>query len=155
MTTSLAIVAAAAAFAAGPISAAGLTVTLPGLRYDVLASGPAVGRRPTRADSVVLRYVGRLADGTIFSTSPQDGTGLSTFEVKAVIPGMSAVVQLMRPGDRWRVVMPPYLAYGPGRPLGAPASTAAAAQTAQKHSIPPDATLTFDVELVDVTHAAL
>jgi FKBP-type peptidyl-prolyl cis-trans isomerase len=94
-----------------------------------------------------MRYVGRLADGTVFSTSPDDGKGLSTFGVKEVIPGMSAVLQLMRPGDRWRVTMPPYLAYGPGRPLTAPLP-GAAGQAIQKHGIPPNATLIFDVELV-------
>jgi FKBP-type peptidyl-prolyl cis-trans isomerase len=60
---------------------------------------------------------------------------------------MSAVLQLMRPGDRWRVTMPPYLAYGPGRPLTTP-TPGAPAQAIQKHGIPPNATLIFDVELV-------
>src|ERR1700756_2921334 len=114
------------AFAAGALAAsagpAGKTVALPGLRYQVLASGPAAGAHPTRADSVAMRYVGRLEDGEVFSTSPGDGTGLSTFAVKEVIPGMSAALQLMRPGDRWRITMPPYLAYGPGRPLTPPAA---------------------------------
>ena len=121
-------------------------VTLPGLSYEVLGSGPAAGPHPTRADSVTMRYVGRLTDGAVFSTSPEDGKGLSTFGVKEVIPGMSAVLQLMRPGDRWRVTMPPYLAYGPGRPL----SAASSAQTVQKQGIPPNATLIFDVELVGI-----
>ena len=126
-------------------------VTLPGISYEVLASGPASGPHPTRADSVSMRYVGKLADGQVFSTSPEDGRGLSTFEVKGVIPGMSAALQLMRPGDRWRIVMPPYLAYGPGRPFTASAPVGSpAAQAIQKRSIPPEATLTFDVELVSI-----
>lgn len=130
------------------------SVTLPGLRYQVLASGPADGAHPTRSDTVVMRYVGRLEDGDVFSTSPQDGAGTSRFPVNAVIPGMSAALQLMRPGDRWRITMPPYLAYGPGRPLGAPPpSAAAAAQVVQKRGIPPNATLVFDVELVSIASA--
>ena len=131
---------------------AGKTVALPGLRYEVLASGPAAGAHPTRADSVAMRYVGRLDDGEVFSTSPGDGTGLSTFAVKEVIPGMSAALQLMRPGDRWRITMPPYLAYGPGRPF-TPGPQAASAQVTQKRGIPPDATLIFDVELVAILPA--
>ena len=42
---------------------AAATVTLPGLSYEVLTSGPAVGGHPTRADVVTLRYIGRLANG--------------------------------------------------------------------------------------------
>jgi FKBP-type peptidyl-prolyl cis-trans isomerase len=141
------LIAVAAALLSASSVAAAETVTLPGLSYEVLASGPPAGAHPTRADSVTMRYVGRLADGTVFSTSPDDGKGLSSFGVKEVIPGMSAVLQLMRPGDRWRVTMPPYLAYGPGRPLTAP-TPGAPAQAIQKHGIPPNATLIFDVELV-------
>jgi len=139
------LIAFAAALAWGAVASAA-PVTLPGLSYEVLGSGPAAGAHPTRADSVTMRYVGRLTDGAVFSTSPDEGKGLSTFGVKEVIPGMSAVLQLMRPGDRWRVTMPPYLAYGPGRPL----STASSAQAIQKQGIPPNATLVFDVELVGI-----
>ena len=144
-------IALAAALAWAPTATAA-PVVLPGLSYEVQASGPAAGPHPTRADSVTMRYVGRLSDGAVFSTSPDEGKGLSTFAVKEVIPGMSAVLQLMRPGDRWRVTMPPYLAYGPGRPYTAPAASAPA-QAIQKQGIPPDATLIFDVELVGISPA--
>ena len=136
-----------ALLAGGP--AAAETVTLPGISYEMLGSGPATGPHPTRADSVTMRYVGRFTDGTVFSTSPDDGKGVSTFGVKAVIPGMSAALQLMRPGDSWRITMPPYLAYGPGRPYTPPAG-AAAAQAVQQRGIPPNATLVFDVDLVSI-----
>jgi len=128
-------------------------VVLPGLSYQVLASGPGDGRHPTRADTVTMRYVGRLTDGEVFSTSPDDGKGLSTFTVGQLIPGMNAALQLMRPGDRWRITMPPYLAYGPGRPLNTPAPASAVGQTVQKRGIPPDATLVFDAELVAIAPA--
>jgi FKBP-type peptidyl-prolyl cis-trans isomerase FklB len=102
-----------------------------------------------------MRYIGRLEDGEIFSTSPGDGAGTSTFAVNGVIPGMSAALQLMRPGDHWRVTMPPYLAYGPGRPFNRPApgptsDRGAAGQAIQKRGIPPQATLIFDVELLTI-----
>jgi len=136
--------------AASPPATPIAKVVLPGLSYQVFASGPIEGRHPTRADSVTMRYVGRLTDGEVFSTSPGDGTGLSTFTVGQLIPGMSAALQLMRPGDRWRIAMPPYLAYGPGRPLDPAAPAGAAGQTVQKRAIPPDATLVFDTELVAI-----
>ncbi|HLZ75612.1 FKBP-type peptidyl-prolyl cis-trans isomerase [Phenylobacterium sp.] len=158
MTRRLAAFAFALAAAWGVTSAAGAqapdqsgeTVSLPGIRYSVLAAGPATGAHPTRADSVTMRYIGRLEGGEIFSTSPGDGTGVSTFAVNGVIPGMSAALQLMRPGDHWRITMPPYLAYGPGRPFNTPAPAGAAGQAIQKRGIPPQATLIFDVELVSI-----
>lgn len=140
-------------FAAMAAGAPEHAVTLPGISYQVLASGPVAGPHPTRADSVTMRYVGRLAGGELFSTSPDDGKAVSTFGVKEVIPGMSAALQLMRVGDHWRITMPPYLAYGPGRtftPPAAGAATGPSAQVTQKRGIPPDATLVFDVELVAI-----
>ena len=125
----------------------GETVALPGIRYQVLASGPAGGAHPSRADSVAMRYVGRLENGEVFSTSPDGGKAVATFGVREVIPGMSAALQLMRVGDRWRITIPPYLAYGPGRPFTPPSG---AAQAVQRLGIPPDATLVFDVELVAI-----
>jgi FKBP-type peptidyl-prolyl cis-trans isomerase len=142
---------ALAATGLGAPPAAAAEIKLPGISYQVVSSGPADGVHPTRADSVSMRYVGRLANGDIFSTSPADGTGASTFPVNGVIPGMSAALQLMRPGDHWVIRMPPYLAYGPGRPLNTPPPNGgAAAQVTQKRGIPPNATLAFDVELLAI-----
>jgi FKBP-type peptidyl-prolyl cis-trans isomerase len=60
---------------------------------------------------------------------------------------MSAALQLMRPGDRWRITLPAYLAYGRlGRRYKPPEPTL-------KRDVPPDATLVFDVELVSVAPA--
>lgn len=140
-------------FAAALASASAATAeTLPGISYEVQASGPAAGLHPTRDDAVTMRYIGRFTDGSVFSTSPDGGKGLSSFGVKAVIPGMSAALQLMRPGDRWRITMPPYLAYGPGRPYTPP--TGALAQAIQQRGIPANATLVFDVELVGIVPPA-
>jgi len=156
LATALAVCAYSASSAAAAPDKPGPVVSLPGISYQVLASGPAAGAHPTRSDSVTMRYVGRLSDGEVFSTSPSEGTGISTFGVKEVIPGMSAALQLMRPGDRWRITMPPYLAYGPGRPFTPPAAgtaSGAAAQVTQRRGIPPNATLVFDVDLVSILPA--
>ena len=119
-------------------------VDLPGLRYEVLQSG-SPGPRPLRSDDVLMRYVGRLSDGSIFSTSASEGAAPSRFSVRTVIPGFSALVQLMRPGDRWRFTIPSYLGYGhQGRRFTPPEATL-------KRDIPPDSTLIFDVELVAIT----
>lgn len=130
-------------------AAAPKPVILPGIRYEVLASGPVAAAHPTRADEVDVRYAGRLTNGAVFSASPDSGKGISTFAVQRVIPGFMATVLLMRPGDRWRVTLPPYLAYGePGRAMGPQASAM------QSRDIPPDSTLIFDIELVAVRPAA-
>ena len=128
-----------------PAATAAAVRQMPGIAVEVLASGPASGVQPTRGDQVTMRYVGRLADGEVFSTSPQNGAEPMAFKVKEVIPGMSAALQLMRPGDRWRITLPSYLAYGRlGRTTVPPQA---------KRGIPPDATLVFDVELVSVAPA--
>ena len=94
-----------------------------------------------------IRYVGRLADGSVFSTSAQYGAQPSTFSVRTVIPGFSALVQLMSPGDRWQFTIPAYLGYGhQGRRYTPPEETL-------KRDIPPGSTLIFDVELVAIVPA--
>jgi FKBP-type peptidyl-prolyl cis-trans isomerase FklB len=125
-------------------SQTGRAVSMAGPSYDVLRSGPADGPRPLRSDDVAIRNVGRLADGSIFSTSANNGAEPSTFSVRSVIPGFSALVQLMRPGDRWRFMIPAYLGYGhAGRRFTPPEANL-------KRDIPRDSDLIFDVELVAI-----
>jgi FKBP-type peptidyl-prolyl cis-trans isomerase len=67
-------------------------VSLPGLQYQVLRSGSTDGPRPRRSDDVMFRYAGQLTDGSIFSTSANNGAEPSSFSVRTVIPGFSALV---------------------------------------------------------------
>lgn len=113
-------------------------VTLPGLTYLMLKSGPETGPHPARADTITVRYTGRFADGKVFNTSTEEGKGTTTFELGKLIPGWVAALRLMRPGDQWRLYIPSYLAYG---------------AAGKDPYIPPNATLVFDVELVSVTPA--
>ena len=62
--------------------------------------------------------------------------------MRQTIPGFQALIQRMRPGDRWRLTLPGYLAYG------AQGRTHVASDATLKRDVPPDATLVFDVELV-------
>src|SRR5579883_1973853 len=86
--------------------------SLPGVSYQVLASGPSTGPLALRGDTVSFKYVGRFPDGEVFSTSPQGGRQPLSFAVHDLIPGMSAALQLMRPGDHWKISVPSYLGYG-------------------------------------------
>ena len=108
-------------------------ITLPsGLQYRVLASGE--GESPTTTDSVLAHYHGTLTDGTVFDSSVDRGEP-ATFGVSQVIAGWTEALQLMKVGDKWRLFIPPGLAYGEASPTPA---------------IPPNSALIFDVELLEI-----
>lgn len=102
-----------------------------GLQYEVLE--PAEGPRPNADDVVTTHYEGRLIDGTVFDSSYARGEPAS-FPLNRVIPGWTEGLQLMSPGAKYRLYVPPHLAYG-DRPAG---------------DIPPNSTLIFDVELIEI-----
>ncbi|RNI27967.1 FKBP-type peptidyl-prolyl cis-trans isomerase [Rufibacter immobilis] len=107
--------------------------TLPsGLQYEVLESGS--GKTPGRSSNVTTHYHGTLIDGTVFDSSYERGEP-ATFPVNGVIAGWTEALQLMKEGDKWRLYIPGDLAYG-SRGAGA--------------DIGPNATLIFDVELLQV-----
>mgnify|MGYP001394939006 CR=1 FL=1 len=122
----------AAAPAPGPGS--GRITTTSGLQYEVISSGPAGGRHPTRNDSVVVHYHGTLPSGTVFDSSIERGMP-ATFGVGQVIPGWTEALQLMKPGDKWNLYIPYKLAYG-DRAMG--------------DKIPPFSDLNFQVELLQI-----
>ena len=107
--------------------------TLPsGLQYKVLQEGN--GKKPSAKDSVKCHYEGFLIDGTVFDSSVQRGEP-AVFGLQQVIAGWTEGLQLMQEGAKYRFFIPYRLAYGEG---GAGSS------------IPPFATLIFDVELIKV-----
>lgn len=110
----------------------GVQVTDSGLQYKVLEA--ADGPTPGTGDRVRVHYEGRLIDGTVFDSSRERGEPV-TFPVDAVIPGWTEALQLMEEGSRYRLFIPPELAYGE-RGAGA--------------EIGPNQTLIFDVELLEV-----
>jgi FKBP-type peptidyl-prolyl cis-trans isomerase FklB len=108
-------------------------VQLPsGLLYEVITQGS--GAKPTTADTVSTHYHGTLIDGTVFDSSVERGQP-ATFPVSGVISGWTEALQLMTVGSKWRLVIPPELAYG-DRGAGA--------------DIKPGATLIFEVELMEI-----
>ena len=114
-------------------------ITTPtGLRYTDLSCG--TGDEAIGGTSVTVHYVGTLEDGTVFDSTRDDAQPF-TFLLGAgeVIPGWDEGIAGMRVEGVRRLVIPPDLAYGEG---GFPPA------------IPPDATLTFEVELLEVTSAA-
>ena len=110
----------------------GIVTTASGLQYEVLTQGD--GPVPAATDQVKVHYTGRLIDGTVFDSSVERGEP-ATFGVTQVIPGWVEALQLMPVGSKWRLHIPSALAYGPNGAGGV---------------IGPDATLIFDVELLEI-----
>jgi FKBP-type peptidyl-prolyl cis-trans isomerase len=88
----------------------GVTTTASGLQYEVISAGPADGAMPTDADTVEVRYKGTLVDGTEFDATKGDAT--ASFGVTGVIKGWTEALKLMRPGDTWKLFIPPAIGYG-------------------------------------------
>jgi FKBP-type peptidyl-prolyl cis-trans isomerase FklB len=90
-----------------------------GLQYQVLKEGS--GRSPGPEDSVSVHYRGMFIDGREFDSSHDRGQP-TLFPVKGVIKGWTEALQLMKEGSRWKIAVPPDLAYGehgtPGGPIG-------------------------------------
>lgn len=108
-------------------------ITLPsGLQYQVLREGN--GNKPNATDQVECHYEGTLIDGTKFDSSYDRGQ-TATFPLNQVIAGWTEGLQLMQEGAKYRFFIPYQLGYG-SRGAG--------------QSIPPYATLIFDVELIAV-----
>ncbi len=110
----------------------GVTTLPSGLQYKVLR--PGKGKKPQGQDVVKVHYRGTLIDGTEFDSSYRRGQPAS-FAVNRIIPGWKEALQLMEEGAKWQIYIPSHLAYGErgaGREIG------------------PNATLIFDVELLEI-----
>ena len=115
--------------------AAGFDETKSGLRYQILQKGTG-GKAAETGKMVSVHYKGQLADGTVFDSSYKRNAPLD-FQVGVgqVIAGWDEGICLLNVGDKARLVIPSDLGYGSAGAGGV---------------IPPDATLVFDVELMDV-----
>ncbi|MEX1230253.1 MAG: FKBP-type peptidyl-prolyl cis-trans isomerase [Planctomycetaceae bacterium] len=113
----------------------GVTTLKSGLQYEVLQKGD--GPSPKKTDTVRTLYEGTLIDGTVFDSSVNPAEP-ATFGVNKVIKGWTEALQLMKVGDKWRIVVPAELAYG----------SRGAGQT-----IGPNATLVFEIELLGIEKA--
>lgn len=109
----------------------GVISSISGLQYKVLEAG--AGKRPGLQSQVTVHYRGRLLDGTEFDSSYKRGQP-ATFPVQGVIRGWTEALLMMKPGAKWQLFIPADLAYGKKGNSG----------------IEPNATLIFDVELIEV-----
>ena len=126
LATLLVALIAASAQAAAPEK------TASGLVYESLKEG--TGAQPTAQSSVQVHYRGTLANGTEFDSSYKRGEP-ATFPLNRVIPCWTEGVAKMKEGGKAKLTCPPEIAYG-ARGAGS--------------AVPPNATLTFEVELLKV-----
>jgi peptidyl-prolyl cis-trans isomerase A (cyclophilin A) len=113
---------------------AGFLKTESGLRYQIIQKGS--GKQATKGAKVSVHYKGQLEDGQVFDSSYTRKQPIDfTVGVGQVIEGWDEGILLLQVGDKARFVIPSYLGYGSRGAGGV---------------IPPDATLIFDVELMDV-----
>lgn len=124
---------AGAAFLADNGKKPGVQTTASGLQYQVLSAGE--GAKPKPTDSVRVNYKGSLLDGTVFDDSARHG-GPATIPLQQVVPGWQEGIALMPVGSKYRFWIPAALGYGEQGTPGGP--------------IPPNATLVFEVELLDI-----
>jgi FKBP-type peptidyl-prolyl cis-trans isomerase FkpA len=116
-----------------PQAGGSATFTAPsGLQITELRAGN--GPSPKASNTVVVHYHGTLEDGSVFDSSVERGQP-AVFPLNRVIPCWTEGVQRMRVGGKSRLLCPPGIAYGA---RGAPPR------------IPPDATLVFEVELLEI-----
>jgi FKBP-type peptidyl-prolyl cis-trans isomerase len=111
----------------------GVVTTTSGLQYRVFAPGDGKAASPKLRDHVTVNYRGHLIDGTEFDNSDTHPQA-AVFTVGSVLMGWNEALLKMKPGAKWRLFVPPELAYGDNSPS----------------LIPPGALLIFDLELLKV-----
>ena len=113
-------------------------ITLPnGLQYEVIKSGDANGVSPKMVDTVEVNYIAALIDGTEVDNSFKRGQA-AAFPLGGVIKGWIEILQLMKPGDHWKVAVPSDLAYG---------------AAGNGEAIPPNSVLVFEIQLEKIRAA--
>jgi FKBP-type peptidyl-prolyl cis-trans isomerase FklB len=108
-----------------------ITTLKSGLQYSVVTKGK--GKSPNPQDSVTVHYRGTLVNGKEFDSS-YSRKKPATFPLNNLIPGWQEALQLMQPGAKWKLYIPPQLAYG----------------DSDQGVIPPNASLIFDIELISI-----
>jgi FKBP-type peptidyl-prolyl cis-trans isomerase FklB len=103
-----------------------------GLQYEVISMGD--GPKPGSTQTVTCHYHGTTIDGRVFDSSVQRGQPAS-FPLNRVISGWTEALQLMPVGSKWKLYLPPHLAYG---------------EQQAGPMIGPNSTLIFEVELLGI-----
>lgn len=105
-----------------------------GLKYIIIEEGN--GDKPKKGQKVKVHYTGKLEDGSVFDSSVERGTPIEfTLGVGQVIKGWDEGISDMKVGEKRQLIIPPDLGYG---------------LNGYPPVIPPNSTLIFDTELVEI-----
>lgn len=108
--------------------------TYTSLRYIVLKEGEKSGASPVPGMMVTVQYKGMLLNGKVFDEAEADHPLVTRLGRGGLIDGWEEALQKMHKGEKWLLIVPPEMGYGVrGKPP----------------TIPRDATLVFEMELVD------
>ncbi len=110
----------------------GVKVLPSGLQYEILEQGH--GKRPRLTDYVEVKYKGYLIDGTVFDNNYLRSPAV--FRVANAIEGWQQALLRMREGAKWRIYLPPYLAFG----------------DKQVGKIPPNSVVIYEIKLLKIKH---
>ncbi len=110
----------------------GVKATASGLQYEILEAGE--GATPDPAQTVRVHYHGSFIDGQVFDSSVTRNEP-AEFALDQVIAGWTEALSMMPVGSKWRIAVPPELAYG---------------EAGSPPVIPANATLVFDIHLIDI-----
>lgn len=120
-------------FLAGNARKPDVVTTASGLQYQVITQG--AGPKPKVTDAVSVGYVGTLLDGTEFDNSYARNEP-AQLKLNSAVPGWTEALQLMPVGSKYKLWVPARLGYGEAGTPGGP--------------IPPNSTLVFEVELLNI-----
>jgi FKBP-type peptidyl-prolyl cis-trans isomerase len=122
-------------FAAANGRKQGIVTRPSGLQYEVIRAG--TGASPTLDDAVAAHYSGTHIDGRTFDATDPKGEP-AVFPLRGVVPGWQEALPLMKTGAKWRIYLPPRLAYG---------------EEGSPPDIEPNELLIFEIELLDIVPA--
>jgi FKBP-type peptidyl-prolyl cis-trans isomerase len=124
-----------AAFLAANSHKPGVHLTRDGVQYKIIKTG--FQQQPKDGDVVTVNFTLSLVNGEQIAATEEDYAPQIKLNGPILPAGAKEALKMMRVGDRWQIVVPPALGYGPAGAL--------------QGAVPPNQSLVYDIELLAVT----